>query len=144
MTWIRGSTTIRRSTRDYHTCSIGRLGFTQRIVQHRITISVRFAKSSEIAKAMTLDPQISLHHTTLPSSLPGSPSFVFHLTRLTDTLLVWIATGQPTESPSSDEMILPTEKRLAQDWAVAMPPRGVSNGLPRCTGPEVTEYSLRV
>jgi hypothetical protein len=74
----------------------------------------------------SLDSHITTHYASLPSPLPSSPSFVFHLTRLTNTLLIWVGTGQPTESSTSGEMIMPNEKKLAQDWAVAMPPRGVS------------------
>lgn len=74
-----------------------------------------------------MEPQIRLHNTSLPSPLPGSPSFIFHLTLLQNTLFIWVGTGQPTDpSTSPDEMITPAERNIAQDWAVSMPSRPVS------------------
>lgn len=64
---------------------------------------------------------LRIDHTTLPSPLPGSPSFIFHLTHLTNTLLLWIGTGQPTDPADPTAVITPVERKLAQDWAVAMP-----------------------
>jgi len=42
--------------------------------------------------------------------------------------MIWIGTSPPSESsiPGVDEGVGPEEKRLASDWAVAMPSRGVS------------------
>jgi len=75
-----------------------------------------------------LEPQIKLYSTSIPSPLPSSPSFIFHLTHLTSTLLIWVGTGQPIdpETPTSEAVVIPSEKKIAQDWAVAMPARGVS------------------
>jgi len=73
-------------------------------------------------------PYIGVYHTYLPSPLPSSPSFHLQLTRLKDTLMIWIGTGGPSDSilAGMDEAAGPDEKRLAGDWAVAMPSRGVS------------------
>lgn len=76
-----------------------------------------------------MEPQIQLYHSSLPSPLPGSPSFVFHLTYLTNTLFIWIGTGQPTEPGHGSEPIMVAETKVAQDWAVAMPQRPVSRPL---------------
>jgi hypothetical protein len=58
------------------------------------------------------------HHTTLPPPFPGAPAFSFHLTRLADTLFVWVGAAERAE----DE----PRRNLAQEWAVAMPSHGVS------------------
>jgi len=83
-----------------------------------------------------LTPSISLHHTIVPSPLPTAPSFHLHLTRLRNTLMIWIGTGPPTDvaptgevSPhpqltSPPNVAGPSEKRLAADWGVAMPALG--------------------
>ncbi|WVW83701.1 hypothetical protein I302_105722 [Kwoniella bestiolae CBS 10118] len=70
---------------------------------------------------MSLEPTINTHHTTLPSPILNSPSFVFHLTRLVDTLMIWVGTGSPSDT---SEGVIVSEKKLANDWAVAMPSRG--------------------
>ncbi|CAD6572453.1 MAG: hypothetical protein TREMPRED_000548 [Tremellales sp. Tagirdzhanova-0007] len=77
---------------------------------------------------MSLDPQsgITTQHTYLPSPLPSSPSFHLHLTRLKDTLMIWVGAGEPSDPtmPGVEANVGPSEKRLAGDWAVAMPARG--------------------
>ena len=75
-------------------------------------------------KALT----ITTHHTYLPSPFPSAPSFHLHLTRLKDTLMLWVGTGPPSDSsvPGLEASTGPDERRLAGDWAVAMPSRGVS------------------
>ncbi|WWC89521.1 uncharacterized protein L201_004445 [Kwoniella dendrophila CBS 6074] len=70
---------------------------------------------------MSLEPIIQTYHQTLCSPLPSSPSFVFHLTRLVDTLMIWVGTGSPSDS---SESVIVSEKKIASDWAVAMPSRG--------------------
>lgn len=84
---------------------------------------------------------ISTHHTILASPAPGIPSFHFQLTRLVDTLFIWVGVsegnGQNAAAASAggtgDEdgavetkTVKPDERKLASDWAVAMPSRGVS------------------
>ncbi|WWC61682.1 uncharacterized protein I303_104267 [Kwoniella dejecticola CBS 10117] len=73
---------------------------------------------------MSLDPTIRTYHQTLPSPLPNSPSFVFHLTRLVDTLMIWIGTGSPSDPISGTDNVIVGERKIAGDWAVAMPSRG--------------------
>ncbi|WWC70394.1 uncharacterized protein I206_104344 [Kwoniella pini CBS 10737] len=73
---------------------------------------------------MSLEPKIKTYYQTLPSPLPNSPSFVFHLTRLVDTLMIWVGTGSPADPTSDIENIIVGEKKIASDWAVAMPSRG--------------------
>ncbi|WVR07208.1 hypothetical protein IAU60_004249 [Kwoniella sp. DSM 27419] len=75
---------------------------------------------------MSLEPTVQTHHTTLPSPLPSSPSFTFHLTRLVDTLMIWVGTGPPTDASGfgASSASGPSEKKLASDWSVAMPSRG--------------------
>jgi proteasome assembly chaperone 4 len=79
-------------------------------------------------------PTIQIHHQTIPSPLPSSPSFIFQLTRLKDTLFIWVGTGSPTTSIPGTSLNLDDElpstvntgeKRLASEWGVAMPSRGV-------------------
>lgn len=82
-----------------------------------------------------LEPQIKTYHTTVPPPFPGAPGFVFHLTRLKDTLMVWA--GAQTLSEEDDD-----RKRLAGDWAVAMPGRGVSS-LPFFPNPRTSYYDPR-
>ncbi|ORX36825.1 hypothetical protein BD324DRAFT_651306 [Kockovaella imperatae] len=83
-----------------------------------------------------LESSITTHHLTVPPpSTAGEsssiPTFHFHLTRLKGTLMIWIGTttsqriGEEVDEPesgagSSSNM----ERRLASDWAVAMPSRG--------------------
>ena len=43
-----------------------------------------------------LAPRIRTYHTHLPSPLPQSPSFQFHVTRLTNTLFIWVGAAPPT------------------------------------------------
>lgn len=57
----------------------------------------------------------AVYHTTIAPAFPSAPAFVLSLTRMKDTLLVWVGTDDDEET-----------KRLAADWAVAMPSRGVS------------------
>jgi len=66
---------------------------------------------------MDLAPQTTTHHTTLDPIFPSAPAFALHLTRMADTLLVWVGT-----TGTKDE----ERTMLAADWAVAMPSRGVS------------------
>ncbi|WRT66182.1 uncharacterized protein IL334_003135 [Kwoniella shivajii] len=73
---------------------------------------------------MSIQPQITTFHHTVPSPLPSSPSFVFHLTRLVDTLLIWIGSASPSDPSLGAENVLVGERRLATDWSVAMPSRG--------------------
>ncbi|CAK9786443.1 hypothetical protein CC85DRAFT_287080 [Cutaneotrichosporon oleaginosum] len=65
---------------------------------------------------MSLEPQITTHHTALTPPFPGAPAFTFHLTRLTDTLFVWAGAAERAEEEP--------KRTLAQEWAVAMPSRG--------------------
>ncbi|WVN88126.1 uncharacterized protein L203_103327 [Cryptococcus depauperatus CBS 7841] len=60
---------------------------------------------------------ITTAHIHIPPSLPSSPSFHFHLTRLTDTLFVWVGAAP------SDGQEASGNGRLAVDWSVAMPAR---------------------
>ncbi|ODO08904.1 hypothetical protein L198_00643 [Cryptococcus wingfieldii CBS 7118] len=91
------------------------------------------------------------HTTHLPSPFPSAPSFNFHLTLLTSTLFIWAGSGPASDSEGPGS--LPgggigleesgagevegeaqgagkrlegegVERRLAGDWAVAMPARG--------------------
>jgi proteasome assembly chaperone 4 len=91
-----------------------------------------------MAEFDNLVPEIKLHHKSIPSPLPSSPSFVFQLTRLKDTLLIWAGTGAPTATTTSDKNTSKTdegeevvvelgERRLASEWGVAMPSRGVGS-----------------
>ncbi|TXT03839.1 hypothetical protein VHUM_04360 [Vanrija humicola] len=63
-----------------------------------------------------LEPHTTTAYTYIPAPYPGAPAFQFQLTRLADTLLVWVGTGGPAAAEKN--------KRLASDWAVAMPSRG--------------------
>lgn len=70
---------------------------------------------------------IATYHTSVPPPLPTAPSFHLHLTRLRDTLFIWVGTGSEGSGEDvGEEMGSVGEKRLAADWAVAMPTRGVS------------------
>ncbi|ORY32542.1 hypothetical protein BCR39DRAFT_376013 [Naematelia encephala] len=77
-----------------------------------------------------LTPSITTHHTNIPSPLPSSPSFVFHLTRLRDTLMLWVGTGPPSDGSFAAGLsdTVPStsieEKKIAAEWAVGMPGRG--------------------
>ncbi|OCF43157.1 hypothetical protein I317_03001 [Kwoniella heveanensis CBS 569] len=84
---------------------------------------------------LDLEPQIKTYHTTIPSPFPGggSPAFVFHLTKMVDTLVIWVGTGTSTaaasdphqgDSGSASTGVVVGEKKLAGDWSVAMPSRG--------------------
>lgn len=94
-------------------------------------------------ESFKLAPQISTHHTHISPSNPYAPAFIFHLTRLTSTLFVWVGTGSSTGAggPGSGvglgqggmggvgeggEGGMGGERKLAADWGVAMPSRGVS------------------
>ncbi|EKD05673.1 hypothetical protein A1Q2_00025 [Trichosporon asahii var. asahii CBS 8904] len=66
-----------------------------------------------------LPPQIKTYHTSLPPPFPGAPGFTFHLTRLKDTLMIWVG-GQTLDEDEA-------RTRLAAEWAVAMPGRGRFN-----------------
>jgi hypothetical protein len=76
---------------------------------------------------------ITTHHTYIPSPLPTAPSFNLHLTRFRDTLLIWVGTAPSTSGASDlgEEGGQVGEKRLAADWAVSMPARGVRYFPPR-------------
>jgi len=67
---------------------------------------------------------IATYHTFIAPPLPTAPSFHLHLTRMRDTLFVWVGTG--SEGSEEEGMSSAGDKRLAADWAVAMPTRGVS------------------
>lgn len=68
---------------------------------------------------------IATYHTFVPPPLPTAPSFHLHLTRMRDTLFIWVGTGsEGSEDEESTGSV--GGKRLAGDWAVAMPTRGVS------------------
>ncbi|WVF71638.1 hypothetical protein IAT40_006446 [Kwoniella sp. CBS 6097] len=81
-----------------------------------------------------LEPQIQTYHTAIPSLFAGggggSPAFVFHLTRMVDTLIVWVGTGTTSDTQVGSSSIGGSsgvgvgEKKLASDWSVAMPSRG--------------------
>ncbi|WWD02785.1 hypothetical protein V865_000827 [Kwoniella europaea PYCC6329] len=74
---------------------------------------------------MSIEPTIKTYHSALPSPIPNSPSFVFHLTRLVDTLMIWVGTGTPSDpNTMGGGGVIVSEKKLANDWAVAMPSRG--------------------
>ncbi|BEJ11976.1 hypothetical protein CspHIS471_0204360 [Cutaneotrichosporon sp. HIS471] len=60
--------------------------------------------------------QTTTHHTAVGPPFPGAPAFTFHLTRLADTLFVWIGAAERAEDDP--------KRNLAQEWAVAMPSRG--------------------
>ncbi|KAI9639594.1 uncharacterized protein MKK02DRAFT_39915 [Dioszegia hungarica] len=92
-------------------------------------------------ESFKLAPQISTHHTHISPSNPYAPAFIFHLTRLTSTLFVWVGTGSSTGAggPGSGvglgqggmggvgeggEGGMGGERKLAADWGVAMPSRG--------------------
>lgn len=94
----------------------------------------------------SLQPQISTHHTHLDPPNPYAPAFIFHLTRLTSTLFVWVGTAASASGPEGSGGFgaggngggggigmeedgaqgLGGERKLAADWGVAMPSRGVS------------------
>ncbi|OWZ81147.1 hypothetical protein C365_00114 [Cryptococcus neoformans Bt85] len=80
---------------------------------------------------MSLQPQISTYHTSIPSPFPSSPSFNFHLTRMVNTLMIWVGTGLPTDTAgnaaggaASMGSVEQVDNKLAGDWSVAMPSRG--------------------
>lgn len=82
--------------------------------------------------AMSLQPQISIHYTTIPSPLPSSPSFNFHLTCMANTLMIWVGTGLPTDAAgdaaggaASMGSVEQVDNKLTADWSVAMPSKGV-------------------
>lgn len=82
--------------------------------------------------AMSLQPQISIHYTTIPSPLPSSPSFNFHLTCMANTLMIWVGTGLPTDAAgnaaggaTSMGSVEQVDNKLTADWSVAMPSKGV-------------------
>lgn len=81
---------------------------------------------------MSLQPQISTYRTSIPSPFPSSPSFNFHLTRMVNTLMIWVGTGLPTDTAgnaaggaASMGSVEQVDNKLAGDWSVAMPSRGV-------------------
>ncbi|KAL1405427.1 hypothetical protein Q8F55_009058 [Vanrija albida] len=74
-----------------------------------------------------LEPHTTTAFTYIPAPFPGAPAFQFQLTRLADTLLVWVGTGGPATDDDEDGAGAgggEKNKRLASDWAVAMPSRG--------------------
>ncbi|KAL0250678.1 hypothetical protein I308_102861 [Cryptococcus tetragattii IND107] len=80
---------------------------------------------------MSLQPKISIHYITIPSPLPSSPSFNFHLTCMANTLMIWVGTGLPTDAAgnaaggaASMGSVEQVDNKLAADWSVAMPSRG--------------------
>lgn len=81
---------------------------------------------------MSLAPQTTTHHTTVEPPFPGAPAFTFHLTRLSDTLFVWIGAAERAEDD--------VKRTLAQEWAVAMPSRGVRQ-LTSILSELITEHS---
>ena len=92
-----------------------------------------------------LQPLIRLDNTHIPSPFPAAPSFYFHLTHLTSTLFIWVGTGKPSTPGQAgilglDEAAGPEEKRLAGDWAVAMPSYGVC----RCSSPYSCTFTFAV
>ena len=73
-----------------------------------------------------LPPRITTHHTYVPSPFPTAPSYIVHLTRLTNTLVIWLASAAPSSSDTTAPPPIPSSTRLAAEWAVAMPGRPVS------------------
>ena len=74
---------------------------------------------------MPCEGGIATYHTFIPPPLPSAPSFHLHLTRMRDTLFIWVGNGsEGSEDEESTGSV--GDKRLASDWAVAMPTRGVS------------------
>lgn len=75
-----------------------------------------------------LESSIKIHHTTVAALFPGAPAFTYQLTRLTDTLFIWVGAGE-AGSLGDEETSSVGTRRLAGDWAVAMPSRGVREAL---------------
>jgi hypothetical protein len=94
-------------------------------INHHISMTTAPALASAEGST-SYSTGITTHHTYIPSPLPSAPGFNLHLTRFRDTLLIWVGTAA-AESTFGDEE--PTgaggERRLAADWSVAMPSRGV-------------------
>lgn len=63
------------------------------------------------------NPQITTHFKSIPSPIPSSPSFHFHLTKLTNTLMIWVGTAPPSQDSMSVDA--PEEVRLSDEWAAA-------------------------
>ncbi|KAK4687857.1 proteasome assembly chaperone 4, partial [Tremellales sp. Uapishka_1] len=82
---------------------------------------VRPARSAE--QPVVVSPQITLHSIVLPSPFPSCPTFHFHLTRLSQTLMIWVGAGPPS-TPETLAYSAPDERKLAE-WAVSMPARPV-------------------
>ena len=111
---------------------------TRRDIRRKMTSTTAIApldhgsngESSRVAAKMEgnwmpCEGGIATYHTFIPPPLPSAPSFHLHLTRMKDTLFIWVGNG--SEGSEEEESTGSTgEKRLASDWAVAMPTRGVS------------------
>ncbi|MBW0563277.1 hypothetical protein O181_102992 [Austropuccinia psidii MF-1] len=63
-----------------------------------------------------------LHSFTIQNTLIQLPQFVFHLTRMSQSMLIWIGTsaGSLEETPTSDPISC-----LCNDWSCAVPPSSV-------------------
>lgn len=82
-----------------------------------------------------LQPQITTSHTYISPATPSALGWSFHLTRLTSTLFIWVGTASPSEAFDDESEVLGrgsevpaggNEKKLAGEWGVAMPSRGVN------------------
>lgn len=79
-----------------------------------------------------LEPHTRVYYTHLPPPFPAAPAFSLQLTRMKDTLMVWVGTGGPGGSGDDDRDggegsgEADSGRRIAAEWAVAMPSAGVS------------------
>lgn len=102
---------------------------TLHYINHHISMTTAPAPASAEAST-SYSTGVTTHHTYIPSPLPSAPGFNLHLTRFRDTLLIWVGTAAAESNFGGEE---PTggggagggERRLAADWSVAMPSRGV-------------------
>lgn len=95
-----------------------------------------------------LEPTTQVYYTHLPAPFPASPAFNFQLTRMKDTLFVWVGTGAPGSDGADDDGPDGPQareegegNRLASEWAVAMPSAGVSTAREMETAVSCCSYS---